>query len=192
MGWVDKLRDMFGADEPEPEPPVVEVKKVVGRQVQRVRVLGQQQPVATIGSGKDPRPLNGMHGPLVQQWQFWLNLYFTQTAGSRPVREDGVFGPKTASVTRAFQVSLNAQLTGSSVQLAEDGIAGPETRIAMEKWVGIHASPPAGRAAAMNRLVSGGNRPLPEEGPPLTKTPTKKELKRMESDLKDLLRELES
>lgn len=55
----------------------------------------------------------GHRGPDVQRWQ-----QFLEDQGVSPGAIDGVFGPKTAEATRAFQ---------SAHGLKADGVAGPQT-----------------------------------------------------------------
>ena len=67
-----------------------------------------------------PTVSSGSKGPAVSELQSRLNAWLTRTPGInlKPLVVDGIFGPKTLAVVRAFQ---------SAVSIKVDGIVGPVT-----------------------------------------------------------------
>ncbi len=72
----------------------------------------------------------GDHGSDVRTWQQDLDRVAGKIAGVPHVATDGVYGPRTAAATRAFQ---------RYAHLSQDGVVGPNTRRAMT--TALHGSP---------------------------------------------------
>lgn len=79
----------------------------------------------------------GSTGDSVKEAQELLNKH----GAAPPLKVDGIFGPKTAAATRAFQIRRN---------LVPDGIIGPYT------WKALRATPLAAGATTNFDKVSGG------------------------------------
>jgi len=72
----------------------------------------------------------GDHGSDVRTWQQDIDRVAGKIAGVPHLATDGVYGPRTAAATRAFQ---------RYAHLSKDGIVGPNTRSAMT--TALHGSP---------------------------------------------------
>ncbi len=71
----------------------------------------------------------GSRGAAVRIWQFDIDRITGKVPGVSHIAVDGVFGPKTAAATRAFQRYAHIRV---------DGIVGPQTRAAMQ--TALHGS----------------------------------------------------
>jgi len=72
----------------------------------------------------------GDRGPDVRTWQQDIDRVAGKIAGVPHLATDGVYGPRTAAATRAFQ---------RYAHLSQDGVVGPNTRSAMT--TALHGSP---------------------------------------------------
>jgi peptidoglycan hydrolase-like protein with peptidoglycan-binding domain len=89
----------------------------------------------------------GSRGLAVREWQSLLNRASTgriATVDHQVLTVDGVYGPKTASATRAVQAASG---------IRQDGIVGPQTRAALPGLLPGAMSAPA--AASERRLSTG-------------------------------------
>lgn len=83
--------------------------------------VAPEKPVAVVGSAASPKDLlfeGGKSGPEVKEMQQQLNEFRAKN-GLEPLKEDGIFGPKTKAAVEQFQ-----QANG----LKKDGIIGGNTR----------------------------------------------------------------
>lgn len=72
----------------------------------------------------------GSRGAAVRGWQIDIDRTADKVSSLPHIAKDGIFGPRTAAATRAFQRYAHIRV---------DGIVGPQTRAAMD--TALHGSP---------------------------------------------------
>lgn len=72
----------------------------------------------------------GSRGAAVRTWQIDIDWVADKVPGVPHIANDGIYGPKTATATRAFQRYAHIRI---------DGVVGPQTRAAMN--TALHGSP---------------------------------------------------